>query len=171
MLRPIFDSHLDLAWNAVSFNRDLTKTVDEIRERESGLTDEPGRGRNTLTLPELRRAMVPVCVATLIARSGPDHKRKDVSKRTDLDFSAPSIAHAAAHAQLAYYRVLEEQGHLKMIRTRGELKSHWSEWLKKPETTPLGYILSMEGADPIVSIDHVKKFFDLGLRAIGLAHY
>jgi len=170
-MRPIFDSHLDLAWNAVSFNRDLTVSVEEIRKREEGMNDEPGRGRNTLTLVELRKAMVPVCVATLIARSGPGQKRKEVSRRSDLDFSAQSIAYAAAHAQLAYYKLLEEEGHIRMIRTRGELKSQWTAWLKDPQKTPLGYILSMEGADPIVSVEHVKKFFDLGLRAIGLAHY
>jgi len=135
------------------------------------MNDEPGRGRNTLTLVELRKAMVPVCVATLIARSGPGQKRKEVSRRSDLDFSAQSIAYAAAHAQLAYYKLLEEEGHIRMIRTRGELKSQWAAWLKDPQKTPLGYILSMEGADPIVSVEHVKKFFDLGLRAIGLAHY
>src|SRR5215212_3090618 len=175
MQRPIFDSHLDLAWNAVSFNRDLTLSVEEIREREEGMNDEPGRGRNTLTLVELRKAMVPVCVATLIARSGPRQKRKEVSKRSDLDSSAQSIAYAAAQGQLAYYRLLEEQGHLRMIRTSGDLKSHWAKWVKAKTTgeapVPLGYILSMEGADPIVSVEHVKKFWDLGLRAIGLAHY
>src|SRR6266850_3253131 len=182
-MRPIFDSHLDLAWNAVSFNRDLTVSVEEIRRREEGMNDEPGRGRNTLTLVELRKAMVPVCVATLIARSGPVQKRKEVSKRSDLDFSAQSIAYAAAHAQLAYYRLLEEQGHIRMIRTKAELKAHWDSWLKNElptsnvqrptskEKAPLGVILSMEGADPIVSVEHVKKFWDLGLRAVGLAHY
>src|SRR2546429_297536 len=101
-MRPIFDSHLDLAWNAVSFNRDLTVSVEEIRKREEGMNDEPGRGRNTLTLVELRKAMVPVCVATLIARSGPQQKRKDVSRRSDLDFSAQSIAYAA-HYGLGQY--------------------------------------------------------------------
>jgi membrane dipeptidase len=170
-MRPIFDSHLDLAWNAVSFNRDLTVSVEEIRKREEGMNDEPGRGRNTLTLLELRKAMVAVSVATLIARSGPGQKRKEGSKRSDLDFSAQSIAYAAAQGQLAYYRMLEEQGHIRMIRTGGELKTHWAAWLKDPRRIPLGYILSMEGADPIVSVEHVKKFWDLGLRAIGLAHY
>src|SRR5881394_1629933 len=159
-MRPIFDSHLDLAWNALSFNRDLTVSVEEIRSREAGMNDEPGRGRNTLTLVELRRAMVPVCVATLIARSGPAQKRKDVSRRSDLDFSAQSIAYAAAHAQLAYYKLLEEQGHVRMIRTRAELASHWGKWLKEPQKTPLGFILSMEGADPIVSVEQVQKWFD-----------
>src|SRR3954468_14052691 len=173
-VRPIFDSHLDLAWNALSFNRDLTVSVEEIRKREEGMNDEPGRGRNTLTLVELSKARVRVCVATLIARSGPGQKRKEVSKRSDLDFSAQSIAYAAAHAQLAYYKLLEEQGHIRMIRTRGELKDHWSSWIEhetsniehrtskggeehstsnvqrptSKEEVPLGIILSMEGADP-----------------------
>jgi len=170
-MRPIFDSHLDLAWNALSFNRDLTVSVEEIRAREAGMNDEPGRGRNTLTLVELRKAMVPVCVATLIARSGPDQKRKDVSRRSDLDFSAQAIAHAAAHGQLAYYRLLEKQGHVRMLRTARELNAHWAAWLKNPQKTPLGIILSMEGADPIVAVDQVKEWWDVGLRAIGLAHY
>src|SRR3954468_6092298 len=170
-VRPIFDSHLDLAWNALSFNRDLTVSVEEIRKREEGMNDEPGRGRNTLTLVELSKARVRVCVATLIARSGPGQKRKEVSRRSDLDFSSQTIAYAAAHGQLAYYRLLEEQGHIRMIRTRGELKAHWTAWLREPQKTPLGFILSMEGADPIVSVEHVKKFWDLGLRAVGLSHY
>jgi membrane dipeptidase len=175
-MRPIFDSHLDLAWNAVSFNRDLTLPVEEIRRREEGMNDEPGRGRNTLTLVELRKAMVPVCVTTLLARAGPQQKRKEVSKRSDLDFSAPSIAYAAAHAQLAYYRLLEKQGFVRMIRTKEELRKHWAKWTEAAKTTggtpvPLGLILSMEGADPIVEVEQVREWWEVGLRAIGLAHY
>jgi len=175
-MRPIFDSHLDLAWNAVSFNRDLTLSVEEIRAREEGLSDEPGRGRNTLTFVELRKARVPVCVATVLARSGPKQTRKEVSKRSDLDFSAQSIAYAAAQGQLAYYRLMQKQGGVRMIRTSAELKLFWDAWLKTEGTasgqkTPLGFILSMEGADPIVSVDQLREWWDAGMRAIGLAHY
>ena len=53
---PIIDAHPDSAWNALSFNRDITLTVEAIRRAEQGMTDEPSRGRNTLTLPELKRA-------------------------------------------------------------------------------------------------------------------
>src|SRR2546423_14244734 len=123
-MRAIFDSHLDLAWNAVSFNRDLTVSVEETRKREEGMTDEPGRGRNTLTLVELRKAMVPVCVATLIARSGPAQSRKEVSGRSDLDFSAQSSAYAAAHAQLGNDRLLEGQGHVRTVRTGRQVQEH-----------------------------------------------
>jgi membrane dipeptidase len=182
-VRPIFDSHLDLAWNALSFNRDLTVSVEEIRKREEGLSDEPGRGRNTLTFVELREARVPVCVATLLARAGPEQKRKEVSKRSDLDFSAPTIAYAAAMGQLAYYRLMEKLGEIRMIRTARELKAHWDSWMNaehrtsniehrtSKEKAPLGIILSMEGADPIVAVEQLVEWWEVGLRAVGLAHY
>ena len=166
-MRPIFDSHLDLAWNAVSFNRDLTLTVREIREREREMTDHGSRGRNVLSLPELKEAGVRVCVATLLARGGPEQKFQPAYKRTDLDHANQAIAHAAAHAQLAYYRLLKKQGHLTFIRTREELDVHWAGKGSKS----LGIILSMEGTDPITSPEEVQEWWELGLRAAGPAHY
>jgi len=71
MTRAIIDSHLDLSWSALYFNRDLTLEVDEVRKSELGMTDEKSRGHNTLTFPELGKADVRVCVATLLARGGP----------------------------------------------------------------------------------------------------
>src|SRR5208337_1262312 len=46
MLMIIFDAHLDLAWNALDWNRDLRLPVAEIRRREQGQS-EKGRGCNT----------------------------------------------------------------------------------------------------------------------------
>ncbi len=170
-MRFIFDSHLDLGWCAASFNRDLTLTVAQIRAHEQGMTDEPSRGRCTLTLPELRTAKVAICVATLLARGGPDQKRPTGYIRTDLDFASQSIAYAQAHGQLAYYRLLEEQGHIKQIRTAGELQAHWLAYQADAKNTPLGFILSMEGADPVVTPAQINQWWDQGLRAIGPAHY
>jgi membrane dipeptidase len=169
--RPIFDAHLDLAWCAVSFNRDLTLEVDAIRRAEAHMTDEPSRGNNVLSLPELRRAGVAVCVGTLLARGGPAQEPKPAYKRTDLDHANPSIAYAAAHGQLAYYRLLEAQGHVRMIRTARELDAHWAAYRQDPAAAPLGLILSMEGTDPIVTPEQAHEWFAAGLRAAGLAHY
>jgi membrane dipeptidase len=171
MPRPIFDSHLDLAWSAVSFNRDLTLEVADIRAREAHMTDHKSRGHNTLSLPELRKSAIHVCVATLLARGGPDQKPQPGYSRTDLDHATPSIAYAAAHAQLAYYRLLESQGHIRFIRTREDLANHWSTIHKNPQHTPLGIILSMEGTDPIVTPDQAEEWYAAGLRAAGIAHY
>ena len=67
--RPlIFDAHLDLAMNAMEWNRDLTRPVAELRASEKGKTDKPDRGNGTVSLPEMRGAGVGLCVATLIAR-------------------------------------------------------------------------------------------------------
>jgi len=169
-MRPIIDAHLDLAWSAVFFNRDLTQSIADIRARERQMTDERSRTRNTVSLPELRRGGVRICVATLLARSGPEQKWQPGYKRSDLDYAAQSIAYSAAHAQLAYYRALEQQGHLRFIRTAAELDSHWDRALSDPQT-PLGIILSMEGADPILAPERLEEWWNLGLRAAGPAHY
>ncbi|HWE04404.1 MAG TPA: membrane dipeptidase [Tepidisphaeraceae bacterium] len=170
MLRPIIDAHLDLAWSALYFNRDLTLEVDAVRAREERMTDERGRSRNTLTFPELRRAGVRVAVATLLARGGPDQPKKDGYKRTDLDYVNQTHAHAIARGQLAYYQELEQQGVLRFIRTARDLDAHWQKG-SRDSSTPLGVILSMEGADPIVSPAQVQAWWDLGLRAVGPVHY
>ena len=49
----IFDAHLDLAWNALEWNRDLLQPVAEIRAFESQF---PGAvpGDATTSLPALR---------------------------------------------------------------------------------------------------------------------
>lgn len=169
--RLIIDAHLDLGWCAVSFDRDLTLSVEEIRRREHGMNDEYGRGTNTLSLPELRRAGVGIAVATLLARGGPDQQWRPGFKRTDLDHATQSIAYAHAHAQLAYYRLLERQGHLRILYTRRDFDDHWKTYTAAPQTTPLGVILSMEGADPIVCVNQVQEWWDAGLRAVGPAHY
>ena len=172
MTRLIIDAHLDLAWNAVSYNRDLTLAVEAIRRREQGMTDEPGRGKATISLMELRRASIRMCVGTLLARSSPERKpQPPVIKRTDLDYASPSIAYAAAHAQLAYYKALEKEGHVRIIRTLADFDNQWVLVQRDPETAPLGVVLSMEGCDPITTPAEAQEWWDLGLRAAGLAHY
>ena len=170
-MRPMIDSHLDLALNAVNYNRDLFLTVEQLREVEKEMTDIKCRGRCTVTFPEMKKAKMPVCVATVLARSGPDGINQWGFKRGDIDYATQQIAYAYAFGSLGYYRLLESQGHLKILYTRTDLANHWKAWEANPDTTPLGIILSMEGADPIVTPEHAAHWFSLGLRACGPAHY
>src|SRR5688572_15907874 len=65
----IFDAHLDLAWNAIDWNRDLKLTVPEIRKREvEGKLNGKARGENTVSFPELKRGKVGLFIATVLAR-------------------------------------------------------------------------------------------------------
>jgi membrane dipeptidase len=153
------------------FNRDLLRELAEVRQAERGMTDELSRGRNTLTFPELRRSRVAICLATVMGRSGPDADSRNGTKRTDLDYRTQAIAYAHAKGQLAYYRFLEEQQHLRFITNAAQLQDHWTAWNKDPEHSPLGIILSMEGADPIVDPAQCQSWYDGGLRVVGPVHY
>ena len=63
------DAHLDLAWNALDWNRDLALTVTAIRQREAELgVKGKARGVNTVSLPAMRQGGVGLAVATLLAR-------------------------------------------------------------------------------------------------------
>lgn len=161
VIRPIFDAHLDLAWSAIYFDRDLLLEVQDVRRREQGMSDAPGRGCNTVTFPELQKAGVKWAIGTLLARGGPAQPFRSSQKRMDLDYVNQIHAYAVAQGQLAYYRMLEKTGALRLIRTADELESG----------ATLGLILSMEGADPIVSPAQVQEYWDAGLRIVGPAHY
>src|SRR6266508_462115 len=142
----IIDAHLDLAWNALQWNRNIQHSVYTIRTGESNLSGA-GRGQGTVALPEMRRGRVALCFATLLARS---------TGRTiqNLDYSSPYQAYAAAQGQLAYYHALDEAGEIHLIGDRAELDQHvtaWQAWEEKPDFAQprLGLIISMESADPI----------------------
>mgnify|MGYP005714024023 FL=1 len=64
----ILDAHLDLAMNAVEWDRDLTKSVQYIRKSEFGMNDKPDRQNNTVSLDAMRKGNIGICVATQIAR-------------------------------------------------------------------------------------------------------
>jgi len=160
----IFDVHLDLSMNAMEWNRDLRWSVADIRKSENGMTDKPDRGNNTVSFEAMRKGNIGLCVATQIARY--------VHKENSLPgWNSPEQAWAQTQGQLAWYRAMEADGQLKQITNSLELKEHRNNWKKNSKNTPIGYILSLEGADSIVNLDYLEKSYEQGLRAIGPAHY
>jgi hypothetical protein len=76
------DAHLDLAWNALNWNRDLTRTVPEIRHDKKNMKEER-HGRDTVSFPEMRKGEIAVCLATVLARaSGLDEPLLDFCSRS-----------------------------------------------------------------------------------------
>ncbi len=163
----LFDAHLDLAWNAIDYNRDITLPIDELREADR-LIQGKGRGLNTVTLPEMRKGKIAVCIATLLARLTRPGMVPNVQRYTSME-----AAYAAAQGQLFYYRAMEAKGWLRLIKDANGLQNHIQKWEANEDNTdvPLGYILSMEGADPIISPQQVPEWYEAGLRIIGPTHY
>ncbi len=171
-MRPLIDGHLDLSWNALSWGRDQQLPLDELNAREAGMTDHPCRGRATTSLDEMKRGNIAVCQATVLVRSKPDLRKPEGHSRLSLDHPSQEIAHAVGQGQLAYYKVLEQQGHIKFLQTVEDLDAHWASWQEKgPQANPVGIILAMEGADPIVNPAQAEQWFNAGLRSVNLAHY
>jgi membrane dipeptidase len=164
----VFDAHLDLAWNALDWNRDLLLPVKEIRRREDAEPemDFKARGRNTVSFPELRRGKVGIFIATLLARIFRPNSIPAFQRYASMD-----AAHAAAVGQMTYYATLEKAGHLNWIKDAAGLDRHLAAWATGESPEPLGFILSMEGADPVLNPDQVHQWFATGLRIIGPAHY
>lgn len=165
----IFDVHLDLSLNAVEWNRDLRLPLGELRQSEAHLRDKPGRGRGTVTLPEMRRARVGLCVATQLARLEHD------AYSPVFGWRSPQQAWAMTQAQRAWYEAMEEAGEMVLIRDLAGLDAHLAAWAgaddERAERLPIGYVLSLEGADSLTTLGHLERAHAYGLRAIGPAHY
>ena len=161
----IFDAHLDLSMNAIEWNRDLTQSVHDIRQRESGLSDRKDRGSGTVSLPDMRRGNVGLCVATQIGR----YVKRD---NQPPGWHSPEQAWAQTKGQLAWYRAMEEDGQLVQINDAKSLNQHAALWASSsPDDAPIGYILSLEGADSIITPERLERSYMHGLRAVGLSHY
>jgi membrane dipeptidase len=86
---------------------------------------------------------------------------------------SPEQAWAQTQAQLSWYKAMEAAGEMVMIKDKTGLEHHLSLWLngEPNDNKPIGYILSLEGADSLVTLKHLETAYAYGLRAVGPAHY
>jgi membrane dipeptidase len=156
---PLVDSHLDLAELVTLFGRDLTLSLAEIRKREQRTAKQA-----TVSLPELERGGIAVAVTTVTAGFlaqdvGPDFEPKSAIYHT------PEQAEAQALTQIKLYERWVAQGRARLIKSVNDLEHHLELW---QEDRKPGLVLLMEGADPIVHVRDLPRWWQLGLRLIGL---
>ncbi|HET7263314.1 MAG TPA: membrane dipeptidase [bacterium] len=168
----IVDSHLDLALNALQGNRDLLTSAYTTRVLERSMKG-PGRAQGTVAFPEMRRGRVALCFTTVLARS---------SGRPEpgIDYPTAIQAHAHGKGHLAYHQALEREGHIRIIRDAVQLDAHVAEWTDwdaahssddPAPTPPLGMVITMESADPVLSPSTLREWWEGGLRLLGPAHF
>src|SRR4051794_26846981 len=117
------DAHLDLAMNALEWNRDLRQPVMDIRRREKGQEDKPDREKGVVSLPELRDGNTGIVVATQIARY--------VEAGNPLPgWHSPEQAWAQTQGQLAWYKMMEQEGEMRMIANLQTLETHLDLWTR-----------------------------------------
>ncbi len=161
----IFDGHLDLAMNALAYDRDQTWPLGMLSGREAAHAYDDHRGQATVSLSEMKVGSVRCCVATLFVRAARNVPIEKTLRRSDCDYGTCDIAWAAAHGQLAYYRLMESRGHVKVVTSAAELAAHAEQ-----SSPRIGCILLMEGADPLLDPDDVSRWHAKGVRVVSLTH-
>jgi membrane dipeptidase len=160
----LFDAHLDLALNAIEWNRDLTAPIDDIRRAK--------RISVTSRIAAAERFVFLKCVAATSGCASPRSWPASISEQARCSgWRSHRQAWAMTRAQLAWYRAMEEVGELAQIRDRAALDRHLALWSETNVTAPIGYLLSLEGADSLISLAHLERAWEDGLRAVGPAHY
>jgi membrane dipeptidase len=164
----IIDLHLDLAWDALFWNRDLTITAHEVREQEASeppqLAPDFNVGKCSVTFPELRKGNVGIILSTIMSRTESRNVRRDGHRTQE-----QAIATGRGH--LAYYQEMVRRGEIKPLRSLADLNEAVEVWQKPTTETPVYHMLSMESADPIINPDDVSFWWDAGLRVVGPAHF
>ena len=166
----IIDLHLDLAWDALFWNRDLTLTAHEVRAQEENETpqvaDDHDTGVCSVTFPEMRRGSVGIMLSTIMSRIEPRYKD---SRRDGMRTQEQAMAVGRGH--LAYYQAMARLGQIKPVLGLADLNEAVQAWQNPTDDTPIYHILSMESADPIIDPDDVGFWWDAGLRVVGPAHF
>jgi membrane dipeptidase len=154
----IVDAHQDIAWNKIALNRDFFESVADKRARE-GANPAHGEGSAVVGFPELLAGNVRVVFSTLyVAQARPDRTGWGKTYHTPLE------AHDQAMEQVAYYSLLAADPRVSLITTRGDL-----DRVVNAKTPRVGFVILMEGADPIVAPEQTQEWFDAGVRIVGPA--
>jgi len=164
----IIDGDYPMAGGATLMQRDLTLPIDQVRSAGPLLPESPGRpdSETMASLPELRRGSVAaaiVKVGACILRDGHPHG----------EVRSDDLAYARAQGEMAYYRILQTRGQVRLLKTRRDFTEHMQVWSETEDHAdlPVGMVLGMEGADPILWPDQVHEWYEDGLRVISLSHY
>ncbi len=164
----IIDGDYPMAYGGVDLDRDLTLPIDQVRaatDRRAMLEGSPD-AETMASLPEMRRGGV---AAALVKVAG----RIRRPNSPIWGYRTAQGAHAAAQAHLAYYEVLASEGYAQILDTSERFAGHMQDWQEADDYSvlPVGFILGMEGADPITWPEQVYDWWDRGLRVISLSHY
>ena len=161
-LLMIVDAHLDLAYNALRYGRDLHLALDEARRQERQRPTD--NGLPTVTLPALRQGGIGLVFSTVFMLPV---AHNDVENKQQV-YRTAAQAHTLAHQQVDYYHKLaDDHEDIQLVTDLASLQAVLaSQTAAKPH---LGLVVLMEGADPIREPAEVELWYERGVRLIGPA--
>jgi membrane dipeptidase len=167
-MKIVVDAHEDIAWNMLTFGRDILRPVAETRALEAGTEVLTHVSQALLGYPEWIRGGVAVVFATLFAAP----QRRQAGPWETLCYADAEQAHRLYRLQLdAYQRLLEAHAdQLRLIRSRADLEQVLATWEGEAPAAPVvGWVLLMEGGDGVREPAELPEWYELGVRALGPA--
>jgi membrane dipeptidase len=163
----IVDAHQDLAWNALTFGRDYTRSALATRQAEQNSLTPARNGHTLLGLNEYLLGRIAVVFGTLYASPA----RRSLGDWDVLSYADAQEAHRRYAEQLDYYeRLTDEHPQFRLIRTRADLESVLGAWQSSEVTERrVGLVSLMEGADGIREPKEAEWWKERGVRIVGLA--
>ncbi len=166
----IVDAHEDIAYNTLKYDRDYRRSALRTRvvERQAGLHYD----RATIGLPEATAGRVAVIFSTLFAE--PRHPGGTTlgHQGNIYEYSTPREAYDIALRQLEYYQRLEDESDkIRIIRTGSDLDAVLATWAEDKTMIDRqhGFVVLMEGADPILEPRQFEEWYERGVRIVGPA--
>lgn len=167
----IVDAHQDIAYNALSFERDYLLSTFEKRRREAGSPVEVVQGRATLGLPDALIGRVGIVFATLFTE--PARKNAILGGAiSEQAYRTPQEAYRRGMDQLDYYqRLFDRSTFIRPVRSLAELDAvlaTWDDGRDLPAHVQ-GMVMLMENADPILEPKQFEEWYARGVRVVGPA--
>lgn len=159
----VIDAHLDIAYNATVLKRDISQTVEAIREHERH-TPPPDRnaGVSMISWPTLIDGRIAVVGGSIFV----EPYQKPYPRMT-ATYRTPDEAHQQGIEQLDYYRrISDNHNEVHLIETENDLSRVLLSW--ETDSPTVGIFMVMEGADPIRDPGELEWWVERGLRGVGL---
>lgn len=167
----IIDGHQDIAYNALTFGRDIRRSALETRQREANTWIPTVTGETLLGWPEYQQAQVGLIFATIFLTPA-RYKAGDWETQA---YETPDEGRRLAQAQLAWYRDLFERDPdlFRPVTSCSDLEAVLRPWQAAPArypdlTHPVGLMLTLEGIEWMQKPDELAEWYENGVRLVGL---
>ncbi len=166
MRRILIDAHEDIAYSALTFNRDYSKSAADTRKTEL-FTEIPNRnGQTMLGYADWQKANVGIIFSTLFVM----HKRYQQGDWEKMVFTNFQEARTLLQQQVDFYSRLEDDLPEKfvLLRTTSDYQNHWERLNNSTCTSyPIGMVLLMEGAEGLKHPQEIENWYQQGVRIVG----
>ena len=156
----LVDAHLDIAYN-MWLGRDFLLPANETRAKEGPGGQAPDGDICTVSLPDALAGGIGLVFGSLFTNTALNPRH-----RAGYCYASPEEAHAQALIQLQNYQRLTGSPGVLLVRNRADLDALCQA---RQSRAALGIIVDMEGAEPVLSPDDLSRWYESGVRQIGLA--